>query len=98
MWKYQSAQSIKMTEDKAKTLMAPVYMNRKVTKQLGNDDTPHLGWGTPQSNPLTTSSATCSHPTSATSRGTFYPCLLPLLMAKQPLLHHKHMWTTQWDG
>lgn len=39
-----------MTEDKAKT--SPVYMNSKVTKQLESADTSHLGWGTPQANPL----------------------------------------------
>ncbi|KAK9542443.1 hypothetical protein VZT92_000306 [Zoarces viviparus] len=41
-------QSIKMTRDKAKALIAPVYKNSKDTKQLGSAYILYLGGGTPK--------------------------------------------------
>lgn len=39
-------QSTKMTEDKAKALIAPVYKDSKVSKHLGSAEILYLGGGT----------------------------------------------------
>lgn len=90
-------QSIKMTGDKAKASIAPVYMDSKVTKQVGSSDILYLDGGTPSQPlhppaPSTSYSTTCPHPLTHGLKQ------LGLPLAKQPLLHGKHMWTIQWDG
>lgn len=80
-----------MTEDKAKALTDPVYKDSKVNKRLGALIS-YLGGGTPKTTSSTSSFATCPHPLIHALK----QLMLPL--AKQPLLHRKHMWTIQWDG
>lgn len=48
MWSYQPVKSIKIAEDKAKALIALVYKDSKVTKQVGSSDLPDFGGGIPQ--------------------------------------------------
>lgn len=84
-------QSIKMTEDKAKALIAPVYKDSKATKQLGSADIPYLGGGTAK---LTHSPP----PKLVPILSLIHVLKRGLPLAKRPLPQCKHMWTIQWDG
>lgn len=85
-------QSFKMTE----ALIAPVYKDSKSTKQLGSAAIPDFGWGHPP--PKAKSSSTSSSSATHAHRLIDVLKLVVLPLAKQPILHRKHMWTIQWDG
>lgn len=81
-------QSFKMTE----ALIAPVYKDSKSTKQLGSPAIPDFGWEHPPPKAKSSSASSSAHLLIDVLK------LVVLPLAKQPLLHRKHMWTIQWDG